>query len=260
MSLKKLNVGKVGGGIVLCLLVMTAACRAWTRDDLSQFKKANQAFREGRYEDAAAIYTDLTEKYPDTATFYYNLGNSLYRMGVLGRALLNFERARFFEPRNGDIRYNLNYVRGFLEYQIEDKRNWYLKFAEIVLEQFTEKEAVFLLLSAYFIFMASWLVVLIFRHGAPWGWKRKTLFALFMIVVIVNVAKHIETRVIRDAVVLDKRVEVRYGPSVSDQVAFRLGEGLRVYVLDSREDWSRILLVNGESGWVKNSQIAKIHP
>ena len=73
-----------------------------------------------------------------------------------------------------------------------------------------------------------------------------------------TLAKQIDTSVMRDAIVMSKEAEVRYGPSENDQVAFRLGEGLKVYVVDHREDWSRVILVNGDGGWVQSNQIAEV--
>jgi SH3-like domain-containing protein len=37
-----------------------------------------------------------------------------------------------------------------------------------------------------------------------------------------------------------------------------MGEGIKVFVMDRREDWSRVLLTNGESGWVRDSDIAEV--
>ena len=92
----------------------------------------------------------------------------------------------------------------------------------------------------------------------PLGGVARYLGGLLAVLCVLFVAKHVETHIIRDAIVLAKEAEVHYGPSIHDQVAFRLGEGLKVYVLDSRKDWSRILLNNGESGWVKNKEIAEV--
>jgi len=51
---------------------------------------------------------------------------------------------------------------------------------------------------------------------------------------------------------------VRYGPSSGDQVAFRVGEGIKAYVVDRSEGWSRIILVDGQGGWVRGNQIAEV--
>ena len=73
------------------------------------------------------------------------------------------------DPRDPDIRYNLNYVRGLLQYKIEDKRNWYLKAFEEVLNAFTEKEIILAALIAYFCLMAAWAFAVFFSRELPGG-------------------------------------------------------------------------------------------
>ena len=240
------------------LLMLTGSLFAWTKEEVSQFQEANHLYREGKHAQAIPIYEKLSELHPDAAVFLYNLGNSYYRTRALGKAIRAYERARLFDPRNPDIKSNLNYVRSLLEYRLDDKRNWYIRAGEHVLELFASNEIYFGLALSYFLFIASCVFGIFIRRGMSWGWKRKTFLFIFLIFVLLALAKHVEKDVIRDAIVMTNDAEVRYGPSDSDQVAFRLGEGLKVYVVDEREDWSRVLLVNGETGWMKNSQIGLI--
>ena len=247
-------------GILLFFMgSFTGVSLAYEAADISMFQQANQDYRGGDFENAISAYDKLTEKYPEAAVFYYNLGNSYFRDGVLGGAILAYERALLREPRDRDTRQNLKYVKGLLEYRIEDKRNWYLRAGEAVLKRFTEEEFGLLALLTNFLFMLGVLLTLLFRPGSSWGWWRKSTMTLLIVFSLLFGAKNVETHVMSDAIVMANEAEVRYGPSDSDQVAFRLGEGLKVYVVDRRTDWSRIVLDNGESGWVKNRQIAEVN-
>ena len=243
---------------ILFAVIFSMQAYAWKPEDAALFKKANENYRKGDFKEASAIYEELSGKYPAAADFYYNLGNSLYRLGRRGDSILAYERARLRDPRNQDILHNLKYVSGQLEYRIDDKRNWYLKAAQDALDYFTEKEVISWVLMTYLLLMASWAFVLFFRADATWGWKRKTLVVFSVIFLLLGIAKNVKTYFIRDAIVTSKEAQVRYGPSDSDQVGFRLKEGLKVYVVDQRDEWSRILLVNGESGWARNSQISEV--
>lgn len=234
-------------------------CHAWTSADEAAFQKANQAYRSERYADAVSLYEGLIEKYPDLATLRYNLGNAQYRLGRVGLAHLAYERALTLAPRHQDTRHNLRFLRGLSEYRIQDKRNWYLRAGDHVLRYFTENEVYLLALVAYLLLAGSWAFVLFFRRGLPWGAVRKGFLLAAGIAAFLAFAKNVQMHVIRDAIVLEREMEVRYGPSDTDRVAFRLGEGLKVHVVDRREDWSRILLVNGESGWVRDHEIGLVH-
>lgn len=248
---------RLAAGVFTLTFLFAARVFAWSAQEISDFDKANKEYREGHFQQAAAVYKKLADAHP-AAVFYYNLGNAGFRLKALGLAILAYERAQLLDPRNGDIRRNLNYVRGLLEYRVEDKRNWYLRAGEKLLASFTFQEIIFLLALFYFLFAAGALSVLF--GGRVFGWKLQTLAVACALFLALGAAKYAQLHWIADAVILSKEAEVRYGPSDTDQVAFRLGEGLKVYVVDHQEDWSRILLTNGDSGWISNRLIAEVRP
>lgn len=222
------------------------------------FKEASEAYRAGKFEKAAGLFEELAVKHPRSAEVYYNLGNSYFRAGREGMAILAYERARLFKPRHADVLANLAHARGLLQYRVQDKRSWYLKAAEEVLNYFTEREILLSVLFFYFLFAAAWAWEIFRKKNFYWGPARRILAVLVVLFAAVLTAKNVQVRVLKDAIITAKEGQVRYGPSDSDQLAFRLGEGLKIYVLDRREEWSRVLLVNGETGWVRNDQIAGV--
>lgn len=240
------------------LLGSVASAWAFSPEDQKVFQEANTAYREGHFEEALKGYEELSQSYPEQSVFYFNLANGHYREGHLGQAILNYERSLKISPRDTDSRHNLDYVYSLLPYRVEDKRNWYLRAGEKVLGNFSEKEIAGLALFSYFLFMLSGLTALLLRKQESQGWLRKTLLVFLIVSVFLMLAKSVETRVMKDAIVTAKNADVRYGPSESDQTAFQLGEGLKVQVLDQRETWSRVILVNGQSGWIRNDQITPV--
>jgi tetratricopeptide (TPR) repeat protein len=243
---------------VMLLSAGGATAWAWSADVISDFQKANVSYREGKFKEAAAAYEKLAARYPETSVFFYNLGGALHRQKKLGPSILAYERAKLAEPRNQDALYNLNYVRGLLEYRVEDKRGWYVQAAETVLGFFTLKEVMAAAFAGFAVFASVWAFSIFFRRDEPWGWRRKALLGVFVLLAAAAAVKNIQTHFFRDAIVTAKEAQVRYGPSVNDQTAFRVGEGIKVYVVDEREGWSRVLLSNNESGWVQNGQIAEV--
>lgn len=222
------------------------------------FQDANTSYRTGDYAKAATLYESLTEREPRVAAFYYDLGNTYVRLAKLSRAILNYEKALRLDPRNGDVRANLRYTRGLLEYRVEDTRNWYLKATEAVLKFVTEREVYAVVLAVLFIFLTGGILFFLNGRGVFWNPWQQFVFVLLLLSVLVAFGKQVQSNVIRDAIVMQKECEARYGPSEHDQVAFKMGEGIKVFVMDRREDWSRVLLTNGESGWVRDSDIAEV--
>lgn len=246
--------------LMLFLLIALGAAPAVCRgaEAAKIFQEANTSYRTGDYTKAAELYESSIKQEPRIAVFYYDLANTYVRLGKLSRAILNYEKALRLDPRNGDIRENLRYTRGLLEYRVEDTRNWYLKATEFVLKYATEREVYAGVLAVLFIFLAGGIFYFLNGRGTFWNPWQQFVFIVLLLAALVAFGKQVQSNMIRDAIVMQKECEAHYGPSEHDQVAFRMGEGIKVFVMDRREDWSRVLLTNGESGWVKDSDIAEV--
>ena len=75
------------------------------------FDQANQHFQAGNFAGAAEAYQAEINSGGASAALLYNLGNSQYRMGEFGRAILSYERARLLTPRDPDLLANLSLAR-----------------------------------------------------------------------------------------------------------------------------------------------------
>jgi len=71
---------------------------------------ADNLYLASHYAEAAQIYEQIVAQGSRNSTIYYNLGNSYYQLGDLGRALLNYEEAAALSPRDADIQENLALV------------------------------------------------------------------------------------------------------------------------------------------------------
>jgi len=247
---------KCFGLLILGGCLLSSVCLA--ADTAVIFQDANTSYRTGDYKKAAELYESLIDQDPKTAVFYYDLGNTYVRLEKFSRAILNYEKALRLDPRNADVRANLRYTRGLLEYRVEDSRNWYLKAMENVLKYATEREIYIVVLAILFVFLVGGILYFFRGHGAFWNPWQRFVFALLLASVLVAFGKQVQSNMIRDAIVMQKECEARYGPSEHDQVAFKMGEGIKVFVMDRREDWSRVLLTNGEGGWVRDSDIVEV--
>ena len=75
--------------------------------DLKQtFEAANQAYADGRYEDAQEGFESILLDHTHFES-EFNLGNVFYKQGKLAPAILHYERARKHEPNHSDLQSNL---------------------------------------------------------------------------------------------------------------------------------------------------------
>ena len=61
-------------------------------------EQAETFYREGKYQEAAAVYKNILAGGRESAGLYYNLGNCYYKLGENTQAILNYERALLLDP------------------------------------------------------------------------------------------------------------------------------------------------------------------
>src|SRR5262245_52588339 len=99
---------------LLSVLFVSAALFQFgaSADDLSSsFDAANRLYEQGKFADAAGTYEKLAQSSPASATLYFNLGNSWFKAGQLGRAIAAWRLAERLEPRDPSLRFNLAFAR-----------------------------------------------------------------------------------------------------------------------------------------------------
>jgi tetratricopeptide (TPR) repeat protein len=101
--------------VALLSSVLLAGCVAagppkvnYSLDD--QLRRADQAYREARLEDAEPIYRQVTLDHPDLKDVWFRLGNIYTRQNQLEAAVRAYERTIQLDPNEGRAWYNLSLV------------------------------------------------------------------------------------------------------------------------------------------------------
>ncbi|MCA9407687.1 MAG: tetratricopeptide repeat protein, partial [Candidatus Omnitrophica bacterium] len=81
---------------------------------LEGFVTAEAFYKQGEFAQAASAYEEILTAGGESGAIYYNLGNTYYKMGELGKAMLNYEKARQLIPRDSDLNFNYHYLRSKL--------------------------------------------------------------------------------------------------------------------------------------------------
>lgn len=238
----------------LCLLVLTASrgLKASTLD------KAQAAYSEGRFAEAAELYMERAVDRAVTApsaSLFHNLGLALDREKKLGMAVAAYLRAAQLEPRHGDFEYNLS----FLLKQTQDKLDpdfdrsipdaiWaaYAPFA-------SQKEIYYILMLSFLIFALATSVALLkarYRKGA-------SILASIAAAIALVSASSLSYKLLREpdlGSVSVPKLSAYSGPAESI-VIFELHEGAPFQILNSNGEWIKIRLSDQKQGWVKKSGI-----
>jgi tetratricopeptide (TPR) repeat protein len=223
--------------------------------------QANQAYLEGRYEEAAGLYGRLLNRGHLNGHVFFNLGNTYVRLGELGRAILHYKKAKVLLPRDGDLKANLEYARSLTKDRIEPASPpfwhtltfWY--FGMNVLELLIA----FVLLNALFWGSA---LLLLYRESE---WVKWSLWLSLLLSLVTGVSagvKYRESIRNRGGVLLTEESPVRSGFSRNDTALFVLHEGAEFTILDEEKGWWKIELEDGKKGWVTTEAGGRValHP
>ena len=66
----------------------------------SLVEQANKAYSEDKFIEALKLYEEAVAKEGVSTELYYNIGNTYYRLGSKGKAILYYERALALDPSN----------------------------------------------------------------------------------------------------------------------------------------------------------------
>ena len=83
-------------------------------------QQADSAYNKEDYASASRLYNKYLQEVGQSPTVLYNLANTYYRMGSIGRAIINYERALRLDPSFTDARTNLDYVNSKILDKPED--------------------------------------------------------------------------------------------------------------------------------------------
>lgn len=220
------------------------------------FFKANQAYQEGRFQEAIDGYQRLLRTGMDEGPVYYNLGNAYVKAGQLGQAIWAYERGRLLTPRDPDLRFNLSHARDQTRDAVENPRGS-LETIFFWLTAFSPNElwGAFAVLNLLFW---SLLAVRLF-HRSEWLYYLLLVATSIWFVAGLSFGlKYYQVAADDRAVVLQKEVPALAGPDTADTVLFKLHEGTVLHHERTEDGWALIHVSDKNRGWVPAPTIRRI--
>lgn len=262
---------------VLIAVLAASACLVCSRPDAmcarltdQQMSKhladGEQAFRKGMELDrsdpeaARAYYQEAILQFEvirkdggiKNGKLFYNIGNAYFRLGDVGRAILNFKRAALFMQNDQNLKQNLEYARNRRADRIE------LRQKEKVLKT--------LFFIHYDIPPRLKLVVFAISFGALWisaavriffkaGWLKAVVIiaavasAIFLASLITDSMSFARTP---EGVITADEVVGKMGDADTYQPSFKepLHSGSEFRLLERRPGWWHIELESGDRTWI----------
>ena len=220
------------------------------------FENATTAYNKGDYEAAIQNYLEILENGEHSANLYFNLGNTYYKLNKIGPSIYYYEKALLLKPNDSDIKHNLTFAQNMTIDVIEPLPQTSISkivagFKNILSYDQWSYMAVF----CVFLFVAFYLAFYFFRFTNQ---KRISfIISLFflsfsVISVLMAVVQSRDFKATQPAIVFAEESRIKAEPNTRSEEVFILHEGSKVAVEDRLEDWVKIRLADGKTGWIQS--------
>lgn len=232
------------------------------------FESAVGRAHRGDYAGAAETYQKLRMDHGvRDPVVEHNLGNSRFRQGRYGEAILAYRRGLQSRPEADvarSLERNLQVSRRVLQqrYRTTGQTSQFIYDEPASLAYRVSHAVSRWTLEVVFLF--SWVLVgllLVWRRARP-SQRGLSLAVVPVALVALLVGLTLATHHVSDqdrqiGVVIASKAALREGPH-PDARGVRLPEGMEVRVIDQVERWARVELSNGRQGWVRQGEIGTL--
>ena len=238
--------------ILLVTFGLLATMIARGADVSADFNRANHLYEQQKFSEAANAYEALLKAGNRSAPLFFNLGTAYFKAGELGQAIAAYLKAERLEPRDPDIKANLQFARD----QVQNTKPPPTSLWSQLLDRFTLNE--WTVFSAAFL----WMFFLLLAVGQLRKEWRKLVRSISLPIAVITLAliactasaavRHSQKR----AVVISNNAVVRRGPFDESQSAYSLGDGGELSVLDRKDNWIQVSDSGNRIGWIPSNQVA----
>lgn len=246
--------------VAIILLFLSLGSYSQTPKEL--FSEGNTFYKVEDYNRSLNVYLALEEKGLESSDLYFNLGNCYYKLNKVAPAIYYYEKALKVNPANEDAQHNLTFAKRMTLDVIQDLPKTFLqRFSENVIQKLSFDT--WALIAVITSFLASILFLLYYFSGSS---KMKllyfntTIFAVFVMLVSVYFAfdNYDTVQKNRTAIIFATKAEIKNAPTNSSEEIFELHEGTKVIILDELDNWKKIKIADGKTGWIYQDKLKEI--
>ena len=251
-----------GTAIAVLLLCLSATVASAQNDVAGLWQAGNEAFAAGQWQNALNYYQTIEGEELSSADLYYNIGNTYFKLGDNGHAILYFERALKLDPSHADAAHNLEIVRQLTLDKIDAVPDFILVTWFRGLRQGLPADA-WAWITLGLLAIVGLLLTLFRNAGSPA--LRKVSFILACVFIVLTVFTFIFSLLQRravtrqdSAVVTAPVCPVKSSPADGGKTVFVLHEGTKVRLLDNVGDFTKIEIADGRQGWASSNSVEAI--
>jgi hypothetical protein len=239
------------GLVIASLLILVALT------PLQAYNHGNRLYAGKDYAGAAAAYEQALAAGPSAAV-HYNLGNALFKSGQVGRAILEYRRARALDPSDPDIAANLVFARSYRADKVMSDPGPLARTLGVLTHRLSWRAAAEL--AAVCCALSSLLLALWWLRRWPLLLVGASLSALAMLFGLVTQQVWAGEVASRPAVIVVPEVNALSGPGPEFKQILLAHDGTEVRIREVRGDYLLVQLPGGTGGWVRHETVERVYP
>lgn len=225
----------------------------------SLFTAATENYNKGEYTKAIDKYEQILKNGEHSAELYFNLGNCHYKLNAIGPSIYYYEKALLLKPNDSEILNNLGYAQNMRLDAVEkmpktDIAQLYSDFVNIL----SFDQWAYLAVSLFILFVLAYLSYFFLRFATQ---KRIAFIASVMslilgvVSILIAYLQYQDFKTDNPAIIFSKEIKITSEPNNNSEVVFTLHEGTKVNVLEKLNDWKKIRLADGQTGWLLDENL-----
>ncbi len=223
------------------------------------FEQGNALYNEGKYAEAIDKYMSVLETDVHSAELYYNLGNAHYRLNNVAPSIYYFEKALLLNPKDKDIKNNLAFANNMTIDAIDNIPE--VGFSKLI-KNMTNTFS-FDMWAKIAVLLAFVYVVLVLMYYFSYASGKKRIAFVTSVVCLLSLCialafafnKFELDKKDNPAIVFVQESQVKTEPNLRSEEAFRLHEGTKVQIIDTVNNWKKVKLLDGKTGWIDSEDI-----
>ncbi|TLP73139.1 tetratricopeptide repeat protein [Maribacter sp. ACAM166] len=223
------------------------------------FEQATTDYNTGEYEKAISLYITILDNGEHSTAVYYNLGNSYYKLNQIAESIYFYEKALLLSPNDEEIKTNLSYAQNMTLDAIDTiPETGISKLYKNVTDKLTFDQWAYLAIGAMSVFVLLYILFYYSSYSARKRWAFiGSLIALLLcvIAIIFGFIQQRDFNATQPAIIFAEESFIKSEPNESSQEVFVLHAGTKVNVLDELNNWVKIRLADGKTGWVLKGEL-----
>ncbi len=222
--------------------------------DTTVFGKATTAYNDGEYEKAIDLYSTILREGQHSAALYYNLGNAYYKLNDIANSIYFYEKALLLAPNDAEIRNNLGYAQQMTLDAIGTLPETGLaRFYKRITNALSFDQWAYTAVVFMFLFVLLYILFYYFRYSTRKRWafigSLMCLFASLVTVAFAYIAQD-DFNSDKPAIIFADEIQIQAEPNAASDAVFTLHAGTKVNVLEELNEWKKIRLTDGKTGWI----------